>query len=47
MMLSISQYAKMIGISRQAVLKRINKGKLKAQKVGKVYIIKLNNKKNA
>ena len=36
---SVKQYADKLGISRQAVLKQIKKGKLKAQQVGKVWII--------
>jgi excisionase family DNA binding protein len=38
-MYSVSEYAALLGISRQAVLKQINAGKLKARKVGKAYII--------
>jgi hypothetical protein len=38
-MKTISQYAKEKGITRQAVLKRIKKKKLKAVKVGSVWII--------
>lgn len=37
---TVTQYAKKHGISRQAVNKRIKKGKLKAKKVGNYYIIK-------
>jgi predicted transcriptional regulator len=38
-MKTISQYAKEKGITRQAVLKRIKKDKLKAIKVGNIWII--------
>lgn len=37
--LSVTEYAKNHGISRQSVLMRIKKGKLNAKKVGKTYII--------
>lgn len=37
--LSVTEYANQAGISRQAVLKRIEKGTVKATKVGKTYII--------
>ncbi len=37
--LSTKQVADLIGISRVAVLKRIKRGALKAQKVGRNYII--------
>jgi biotin operon repressor len=44
-MLTVTQYAKKLGISRQAVLKQIRLGKLpqglKAEKVGSTYIIQL------
>lgn len=38
-MYSIAEYAALLGITRQAVLKQINAGKIKAQKVGKAYVI--------
>lgn len=38
-LMSVSEYARMKGISRQAVLKQIKKGKLKAEKVGRSYVI--------
>jgi len=38
-MQTVTEYAKKHKISRQAVLKRINTGKLKAKKVGNYYII--------
>ena len=38
--LSTQQAADFLGISRVAVLKRIKKGKIKAQKVGRNYIIR-------
>lgn len=38
-MQTIAQYAKRHKITRQAVLKRINTGKVKAKKVGHYYII--------
>ena len=34
-----SQVAEMLGISRVAVHKKIKKGEIKAEKVGKIYII--------
>lgn len=37
--LSVTQYAKLKGISRQAVLKQINKKQIKAVKVGSYYLI--------
>lgn len=38
-LLSVTQYAKKHKISRQAVLKRIISGKIKARKVGATYVI--------
>ncbi len=38
--LSVSQLAKLLKISRVAVLKRINRGAIKAVKVGPNFIIK-------
>jgi len=38
--LSVSQLAKLLKISRVAVLKRINRGAIKAIKVGPNFIIK-------
>ena len=38
--LSVSQLAKLLKISRVAVLKRINRGNIKATKVGPNFIIK-------
>lgn len=38
--LSVSQLAKILKISRVAVLKRINRGAIKAVKVGPNFIIK-------
>lgn len=38
-MYSIAEYAALLKISRQAVLKRINTGTLKAKKVGRSYVI--------
>jgi excisionase family DNA binding protein len=38
--LSVSQLAKLLKISRVAVLKRINRGAIKAVKVGRSFIIK-------
>jgi len=43
--LTTTEYGKLIGISRQAVLKQINKGQLKAKKVGRFHIIELKNNK--
>lgn len=37
--ISVSEYAKMKGISRQAVIQRIRRGYLKAERVGSVFII--------
>lgn len=39
--LSVTQYAKRYKISRQAVLKRIKAGKIKAERIGNYYIIKI------
>lgn len=39
-MISTTQAAERLGISRQAVLKRIKTGSLKAVRVGHSYIIK-------
>jgi len=44
MFVSITEYAKLKNISRQAVAKQIKKGKLKALKVGSFYVIKINKK---
>jgi len=38
-MYSVTEYATLSGISRQAVLKQIKSGKLPAEKVGNTYII--------
>lgn len=39
-MYSVTEYAQIAGITRQAVLKRIKEGKIKSfQKVGNTYII--------
>jgi excisionase family DNA binding protein len=37
--LSVTELAKALGISRVAVFKRIQKGKIPAQKLGRAYII--------
>lgn len=37
--LSLSEAARLMGISRVAVFKKIKKGEIKARKVGRVYII--------
>ncbi len=37
--LSTTEVAKILGITRQAVLKRIKEGNIKAEKVGKKYVI--------
>jgi excisionase family DNA binding protein len=39
--LSVKQYAKKKGISRQAVNKQILKGKIEALKIGGRYLIKI------
>ncbi len=39
--LSVSQYAERYKITRQAVLKRINTGKVEALKLGNYYLIKI------
>jgi excisionase family DNA binding protein len=44
-MYSVTEYAQLKGISRQAVLKQIKTGKLPAKKVGKTYVIESNDKK--
>lgn len=44
--LSVSQLAKILKISRVAVLKRINRGAIKATKVGPNFIIKKKNIKD-
>lgn len=38
-MYSVAEYAALLGISRQAVLKQIDKGKVKAKKVGRSYVV--------
>jgi excisionase family DNA binding protein len=40
-LISITETSERLGISRQAVLKRINAGKLPAVKVGRQYVIKI------
>lgn len=37
--MSVREYAKMRGISKQAVHKQIKKGKLKAEKIGNYYAV--------
>lgn len=39
--LTVTQYAKRHRVSRQAVLGKIQRGSLKAKKVGNYYIIKV------
>ena len=39
-MQSVTEYAKKHNISRQATLKRIKTGKIKAKKIGNYYIVK-------
>jgi len=39
--LSVTELAKMLGISRVAVLKKIKKGQIEAEKIGNVYAISL------
>ena len=41
-LVSIAEYAKIKGVSRVAILKQINTGKVKAFKVGRAYVINLN-----
>jgi len=38
-MYSIAEFAALLGISRQAVLKQINCNKIKAKKIGRAYVI--------
>lgn len=38
--LSVAQAAKLIGVTRQAVLKKIKAGDIKAQKVGRGFVIR-------
>lgn len=38
-LLSTKQVAKLLGISREAIHKRIKKGKIKAHKVGRNYVV--------
>jgi len=44
--LSVVQLAKILKISRVAVLKRINRGVIKAVKVGRSFVIKKSDIKN-
>lgn len=37
--MSVTECAKRFKVSRQAILKRIKKGQIKAQKVGNYYVI--------
>ena len=37
--ISISEFAELLGISRIAVYKRIKKGQIKAQKIGRSFVI--------
>jgi predicted DNA-binding protein YlxM (UPF0122 family) len=39
---SVSEYAELKKISRQAVQQQIKTGKVKAEKIGRAYIINLN-----
>lgn len=41
--ITIPQLAKLLGISRIAVFKKVKKGEIKAEKVGRVYIIPVEN----
>ena len=42
-MLSTSELAKLLGISRIAVFKKIKKGEIKAAKIGRNFVISKNN----
>jgi len=44
--ISVAELAKMLGISRIAVFKRIKKGQIPAEKVGRSYIILMENVDN-
>jgi len=37
--LSVTELSKILGVTRQAVIDRIRRGTLEAQKVGKVFVI--------
>ena len=37
--ISVSEFAELLGISRIAVYKRIKKGQIKAQKIGRSFVI--------
>ncbi len=39
--ISVAELAKLIGISRVAVFNKIKKGQIRAQKVGRAYVIQL------
>ncbi|KKQ74136.1 MAG: binding domain protein, excisionase family protein [Berkelbacteria bacterium GW2011_GWB1_38_5] len=39
---SVTEAAKLLGISREAVLKKINTGKLKAERIGHIFAIPKN-----
>lgn len=39
--ISVAELAKMLGISRIAVFKRIQKGQIPAQKIGRSYVISM------
>lgn len=41
-LISTTETAELLGISRTAVLKRINKGDLKAKKIGRNFVIERN-----
>lgn len=39
---SVAELAKMLGVSRIAVFKRIKKGQIPAEKIGRAYVISMN-----
>ncbi|MBU0618908.1 helix-turn-helix domain-containing protein [Patescibacteria group bacterium] len=40
--ISVAQTAKMLGVSRVQVFRKIKQGKIKAQKVGRAYVVDKN-----
>jgi excisionase family DNA binding protein len=41
--ISVAELAKMLGISRVAVFNRIKKGQIPAEKIGRAYVISMDN----
>lgn len=41
--LTVNELSQILGISRQAVIKKIKKGQIEAERIGKIYVIQKEN----